>query len=100
MHSAHKWQEFTGKPEFMEKFTAAVRDKQKSNEDRAAAVEKLVLEQAIEAGVVKKIQITQPRNPNKWGKTLAPWFNDTCREAKRELAEMKKLYCKGDNCII
>jgi hypothetical protein len=44
MHSAHKWQDFTGKPEFLEKFIAAVRDKQLNNEDRAEAVEKLVLE--------------------------------------------------------
>ena len=44
MQSAHSWQDFTGKPEFLEKFTAAVRDKEISNEDRAAAVETLVLE--------------------------------------------------------
>jgi hypothetical protein len=33
--------------------------------------------------VVKKITIQQPKNPNKWGKTLAPWFNEECREAKK-----------------
>jgi hypothetical protein len=49
------------------------------------------------AGVVKKIKITPPRNPNKWGKTLAPWFDDTCRDAKKELARMKRLYGKGDS---
>jgi hypothetical protein len=69
MHSTHKWQDFTVKPEFLEKFIAAVRDKLLNNEDRAEAVENLVLEQAIEAGVVKKIQIKQPRSPNKWGKS-------------------------------
>ena len=47
MHSAQQWRDFTGKPEFLEMFTAVVRDKQMSNEDRAAAVEKMVLEQAI-----------------------------------------------------
>ena len=76
-----------------------MRDKHLNNEDRAAAVEKLVLEHAIEAGTVKQVKITPPRNPNSCGKTLAPWFNDTCREAKRELAEMKKLYGKGDSRI-
>jgi hypothetical protein len=44
--------------------------------------------------------MTPPRNPNKWGKTLAPWFNDTCREAKQELAKMKKIHCKGDSRIL
>jgi hypothetical protein len=49
------------------------------NEDRALAVEEFILHEAVNAGVVKEIKITIPRNPNKWGKTLAPWYNDTCR---------------------
>jgi len=56
-----------------------------SNDQRAAAVEKFILDEAVAAGVVKAITITPPRNPNKWSKTLAPWFNDECRTAKREL---------------
>ena len=43
------------------------------------------MDEAVAAGVVKKIAITTPRNPNKWGKTLAPWYSETCREAKREI---------------
>jgi hypothetical protein len=46
--------------------------------------------------VVKKIIFSQPKNPNKWGKTLAPWFTEECREAKKGLAEAKRLYGKGD----
>jgi hypothetical protein len=57
-----------------------------TNEDRAAAVEKFILTQAVTAGVVKRLEIKAPRNPNKWGKTLTPWFNEACREAKREMA--------------
>jgi hypothetical protein len=37
------------------------------------------------AGAVREIHISKPRNPNKWGKTLAPWFNEECRKAKREM---------------
>jgi hypothetical protein len=40
--------------------------------------------------VVKEIKPTVPRNPNKWGKTLAPWFTEECREAKKHLAETRK----------
>jgi hypothetical protein len=67
-----------------------------TNTERAAAVETFLLEEAVEAGVVKRIQITTPRNPNKWGKTLAPWFDDNCREAKREMARTRRLHGKGD----
>ena len=63
-------------------------------------MEKLILDEAVIAGVVKKITITTPRNPNKWGKTLAPWFNDKCREAKRELGKLKREYGKGDIRIV
>jgi hypothetical protein len=63
-----------------------VQDTTRNNEDRAAAVEQFLLQEAVGAGVVKEIKITQPKNPNKWGKTLAPWFTETCREAKREMA--------------
>jgi hypothetical protein len=56
-----------------------------NNDDRATAVEKYLLDQAVKAGVVKAHRFTMPKNPNKLGKVLAPWFNDNCREAKREL---------------
>jgi hypothetical protein len=43
------------------------------------------LQEAVIAGVVKEIKTTIPKNPNKWGKTLAPWFTEECRTAKREM---------------
>ena len=67
-----------------------------TNAQRASAVEKYILEQAVQAGVVKRITITTPRNPNKWGKTLAPWFDDNCRATKKERARMQRLHGKGD----
>jgi hypothetical protein len=48
------------------------------------------------AGVVREIKISTPRNPNKWGKILAPWFSDKCREAKREMQKARKIYGKGN----
>ena len=80
--SATSWQEFTQRPEFTNDLQALVNDNTCSNDDRAAAVEKYILNKAVETGVVKEFKFTQPRNPNKWGKTLAPWFNDKCKEAK------------------
>jgi hypothetical protein len=40
--------------------------------------------------VVKEIKTTVLKNPNKWGKTLAPWINEECKEAKKELAGARK----------
>jgi hypothetical protein len=66
------------------------------NDERAAAVEALLLQEAVRAQVVKEIKITAPKNPNKWGKTLAPWFTETCREAKREMARTRRECSKED----
>ena len=52
------------------------------------------------AGVVKEINITTPRNPNKWGKTLAPWFTEKCREAKREMGTARQVHGKNDQVSI
>ena len=47
-------------------------------------------QEGINAEVVKEITITSPTNPNKWGKTLAPWFTEDCREAKRNMAKARR----------
>jgi hypothetical protein len=52
------------------------------------------------AGVVKEVKWSHPHNPNKWGKTLAPWFDEKCRDAKKLLAQSKKAYNKGDDRIM
>ncbi len=67
------------------------------NTDRASAVEHFIIEEAVKAGVVREITITTPKNPNKWGKTLAPWFNEQCREAKRIMASTKRVYGRNDD---
>ena len=59
------------------------------NTERASAVEHFIIEEAVKAGVVREITITTPKNPNKWGKILAPWFNEQCREAKRAYKQCK-----------
>jgi hypothetical protein len=61
-----------------------------SNDERAESVENFILQEAVNAGVVKEIILTSPTNPNKWGKTLAPWFTEVCREAKHNMARAKR----------
>ena len=49
--------------------------------------------------MVNKIKTTLPKNPNKWGKTLAPWYTEECREAKKQLVETRRQYGKGDERV-
>lgn len=74
-----------------------VADTSCTNDDRAARVEQFILNEAVLAGVVRRVEITHPKNPNKWGKCLAPWFNEECRAAKKELAMAKRVYGRGDS---
>jgi hypothetical protein len=90
------WTDFTGKEDFIKNFRKLVESTSNNNDERAAAVEEYILKEAVAAGVVKKIEIKAPRNPNKWGKTLTPWFNETCREAKREMARVRRVHGNGD----
>lgn len=53
-------------------------------------MEEFILKEAVNAGVVKRVEIKTPKNPNKWGKKLAPWFTEKCRMAKRALAEARR----------
>ena len=48
----------------------------------------------MKAGVVKAIQIKQYKNPNRWAKHLAPWFNMICKDARRTYKELKRQYGK------
>jgi hypothetical protein len=66
--SANAWQAYTNAPEFIAGLQSIINDTTTNNETRAAAVEQYILTQAVQAGVVKEITITQPKNPNKWGK--------------------------------
>ena len=88
--------DYTGSAEFITKFSALVANKTISNTDRAAAVEDFIIQEAVNAGVVREITLTSPRNPNKLGKTLAPWFTEQCREAKREMARARRTYGRND----
>ena len=46
-----------------------------STDQLSGAVEQFLLQEAVTAGVVKRIVLNSSRNPNKVGKYLAPWFN-------------------------
>lgn len=55
-----------------------------SNSERASKLEQFILDQAVEVGVVKKVEFAAARNPNKWNKQMAPWFTESCKVAKQQ----------------
>ena len=77
--SSQAWREYTECEDFVQKFQDLVQNTLLTNDDRAARVERFLLNHALQAGVVKKVEVKVPRNPNKWGKRLAPWFTKACK---------------------
>ena len=90
--SAVTWQEHTNQQSFKDALLTVVGDPALDNDQRSRAVEEFFLREAAAAGVVRKVVSWSPRNPNKWGKTLAPWFTEECRVAKRALVDARKKY--------
>ena len=82
-----KWRTHTNTPDFQRSMLAIVNNATLGNEERSEAMEKFLLEAGLSAGVLTASQIRTPLNPNRWGKKLAPWFDDACRKAKREYQE-------------
>ena len=88
--AAHIWQQYTDSQEFQDAFRELVYDQSLDNTARSQAVERFLLEAAVRAQVVDRIEIRQARNPNKWDKRLAPWFTDDCREARRTYIRIRR----------
>jgi hypothetical protein len=80
--SAAKWKSHTSTAEFSKTFRETAAQFENDNDARAAAIELFMLAEATKAGVVTEIPPRSHKNPNKWAKHLAPWFNETCRNAR------------------
>jgi hypothetical protein len=94
MNSARTWKAHTSTTNFAAKFKEISDQYQEDNEERTKRVEEFLIQEALQAGVVKEIQIKQYKNPNRWAKHLAPWFNMICKDAKRNYKVAKRQYGK------
>ena len=75
--------------QFLKDFEDIETEFAEDNDRRAEKIEEFLIAEAVKAEVMTKKTITANNNPNKWEKTLAPWYNEECREAKRHL-----LHCR------
>lgn len=49
---------------------------------RTAKIEAFLLAEAVAAGVLVVSTRRTAKNPNKWAKHMAPWFNASCKTAR------------------
>lgn len=81
--SWRSWNTHTDTTEFAARFEALIEREHHDINRLNACVEQFLLQEAINAGVVQQVQWEAPRNPNKVGKQLAPWFTEACKEARQ-----------------
>jgi hypothetical protein len=91
MESARKWKEHTATQEFAGAFKNVCEQYKEDNETRSIKLEEFLIEQALAVGVARRKIPRIAANPNRWAKHLAPWYNDQCREAKRQYKLCKKV---------
>ena len=77
------WKRHTDTPAFQNGLMRIVEDASLSDEAKSAAVEQFLLREGQAAGVITAWEPKAPLNPNRWGKCMAPWFGEECREAKK-----------------
>ena len=104
-----KWATYTSEPDFLREFSHLVHLHEttapspsadpdgalRANTLRAQQVERFLLDHALKAGVVTKTELSVAKNPNKWDKTLAPWFDDHCREQRQLYIDTRRRHGKS-----
>jgi hypothetical protein len=90
--SAQKWRERTSTVDFYNKFKDVEKMHADDNDMRAQKIEEFLIDEAVKTGVVTRKIIKESANPNKWEKHMAPWYNEECKEAKRQCYHTRKMY--------
>ena len=94
MDSAKIWKAHTSTNTFAEKFDQISEEYKNENDIRASKIEQFIIAEAKVAGVIKSSRDKQQKNPNRWSKHLAPWFDESCREDKKEYKIKKRRHGK------
>ncbi len=82
MTSANIWKAQTSTDTFATAFDAITNNYKHDNDLRTSKVEEFLITEAKAAGVIKSNTERIYNNPNKWSKHLAPWFDESCKQAK------------------
>lgn len=88
--SAAKWKAHTSTQAFREAFETIATEFAHDNNERSARIEEFLLDEATTAGVVAVSYKSSAKNPNKWAKHFAPWFNTQCHHARARYREAVK----------
>ena len=86
------WSQHTDSEPFADGLAAILQQHQNDVDQLAFEVEKYFLDEALRVGVVQKVVVRQPKNPNQRGKYLAPWFNAECKLKRQQYKQNARLH--------
>ena len=90
MDSINKWKLHSNSTSFTQAFDAITSQYKNDNNLRTIKIEEFLLQEAKKAGVVRTFVTKIQKNPNRWAKHLAPWFEESCKEAKQQYRQLKR----------
>jgi hypothetical protein len=61
---------------------------------RTRKIEEYIIAEAKKAGVIKAVPVKIQKNPNRWAKHLAPWFEEQCKTARQKYRRLKRAHGK------
>lgn len=80
--SWQKWRSHTDSQDFAVQFQTILDTWQGDIDALSDKVENFLLTEALARNVVKRVDLKPAANPNRHTKCLAPWFGESCKEAK------------------
>ena len=82
MTSAAKWKAHTSTSEFAKKFNDVTSKYATNNKERTSRMEDFLIEEAKRAEVITSKYDRIQKNPNRWYKHMAPWYDEDCKKTK------------------
>ena len=79
MESGHKWAQHTRSEDFSKKFNFILEKNASKIDILDTEVANFFIQEALDIGIITKVEGKAPRNPNRVSKALAPWFSSQCR---------------------
>ena len=82
MTSAAKWKAHTSTTEFANKFNDVTSKYAANNEVCTRKMEDFLIAEAQRAEVITSKYYCIQKNPNRWSKHMAPWYDEDCKKTK------------------
>ena len=88
--SSERWSFHSAQAPFIQELDRIIGDCSMSLDEVIKHLDSFLLREARRAGVVREAKSYKPHNPNQVCKSLAPWFTESCKLARKSFLLAKR----------